>query len=108
MTCIIERTPTGYSAHLVEMPDCVETAQSLDVAVHLLREQLSSRFHSDPESIPLTFKAQTPSVSIEASIPVSLMANTLLDATTARICHDYGIESGDDGGNSGCRPGKDD
>lgn len=42
---LFDRTDTGYSAHVPDLPGCVAPAETLDETVTLIREAI--RFHLD-------------------------------------------------------------
>ena len=54
-TAVIERTKTGYSAYLPDLPGCVATGQNAEEAIQQLRE--AARMHiagmlEDGEEVP--------------------------------------------------------
>ncbi len=56
MTCVIEKTQTGYSAYIQEVPGCARTGTRLEEVARLAREALYVYLESNPNAIPLIFK----------------------------------------------------
>jgi predicted RNase H-like HicB family nuclease len=71
MTCVIEKTETGFSARLLDGPACVATGATLEEVVRIVREALCLHFQANPENIPLTFRSGTKWCSIESAFPVA-------------------------------------
>jgi predicted RNase H-like HicB family nuclease len=56
MTVVIEKTATGYSAYVEEVPGIAAAGSTMEETQRLIREGLVLHFEANPEAIPLVFK----------------------------------------------------
>jgi predicted RNase H-like HicB family nuclease len=71
MTCVIEKTPTGYSAYIEEVPGCLSAGATLEEVARLTREQLCLYFENDPNAVPLVFKSRGRWLMVESCLPIA-------------------------------------
>ena len=72
MTCVIERTRTGYLAYIEEVPGCTRASATLAEATRIIREALCSYSDGNPDAIPLIFRSRGAWWSVEATVPIRL------------------------------------
>jgi predicted RNase H-like HicB family nuclease len=58
MTAVIERTDTGYSAYVEEVPGVGVAGETMEETVRLLRGALVMHFEGEPDAIPLCYKTR--------------------------------------------------
>ena len=83
MTCVIEKTTTGYSAYVEEVPGCARAGKTLDEAARLIRQALCVYFENDPDAVPLIFKARYQWFLVESSLPI-VAFNAATNAVSAK------------------------
>jgi predicted RNase H-like HicB family nuclease len=71
MTCVIEKTATGYSAFIEEVPGCVVAAETLKEVDKLMREALYLHFEDNLQAIPITYRSHKMGIIVmNSTVPI--------------------------------------
>lgn len=84
MTCIIEKTESGYFAYIEELPGCARTAPTLDGVAHLMREAVSAYFVRHLDAVPLLFRSSDKWFTVDAATPVAAPLSGLGSSSDGR------------------------